>query len=185
MSGAWLADRDHRTIHGPGDVGSIARRWTSAPPGSRPTCRRLCCNDRTWQRLVDAHAVGEHLESFASAFDNGAAFLHAADGLRSRRPRVVEWKGPHRPPGDDVIPADIRVGHVYQVSCKYLSKIPSTPGRLDCSNGSWSATNGQVGSGSPSSLPTNTRSTTTPFAITLAMICPTTSRRSQTGTGPF
>lgn len=105
---------------------------------------------RTWQRLVDAHATGEHLDSFASAFDNGAAFLRAADGLRGRRPRIVEWKGPHRPPGDDVIPADIRVDHVYQISCKYLSKITlnAGPARLferllvgdERSGGDWFAT---------------------------------------------
>jgi hypothetical protein len=32
----------------------------------------------------------------------------SSDGLRGRPPRRVEWKGPHRPPGDDVIPADLR-----------------------------------------------------------------------------
>jgi hypothetical protein len=36
---------------------------------------------------------------------------------------LVEWKGPHRAPGDDVIPADLRIDHVYLVSCKYLSKV--------------------------------------------------------------
>jgi hypothetical protein len=29
---------------------------------------------------------------------------------------------------DDVIPADIRIDHVYQVSCKYLSKVMHNPG---------------------------------------------------------
>jgi hypothetical protein len=36
---------------------------------------------------------------------------------------LVEWKGPHRPPGDDIIPADLRIDHVYLVSCKYLSRV--------------------------------------------------------------
>jgi hypothetical protein len=36
---------------------------------------------------------------------------------------MVEWKGPHRVPGDDVIPADLRIDHVYIVSCKYLSSV--------------------------------------------------------------
>lgn len=81
-----------------------------------------------WQRLVEAFENGEHQEAFATAFANGQAFLAAGDGLRRRSPKLVEWKGPHRPPGDDVIPADIRIDHVYQVSCKYLSKVMHNPG---------------------------------------------------------
>jgi hypothetical protein len=76
-----------------------------------------------WDRLVAAARSGQHSESFRTAFANGAALLAAVDGLRSRRPRLVEWKGPHHPPGDDVVPADLRVDHVYLVSCKYLSKV--------------------------------------------------------------
>ena len=45
------------------------------------------------------------------------------DGLRGRRPAVVEWKGGHRDPGDESVPADLRIDHVYLVSCKYLSKV--------------------------------------------------------------
>lgn len=81
-----------------------------------------------WQRLVAAHSTGDHAASFATAFANGQAFLAAADGLRGRRPRIAEWKGPHRPPGDDVIPADLRIDRVYLVSCKYLSKVLLNPG---------------------------------------------------------
>jgi hypothetical protein len=76
-----------------------------------------------WDRLRRAYDAGDHAESFATAFSNGVALLRAEDGLRWRRPRTVEWKGPHRPPGDDVIPADLRIDHVYLVSCKYLSKV--------------------------------------------------------------
>ena len=54
---------------------------------------------------------------------NGQAFLHARDALRGRPPLVVEWKGPHRSIGDEAVPADLRVDHVYLVSCKYLSDI--------------------------------------------------------------
>ena len=54
---------------------------------------------------------------------NGRAFLNARDGLRGRIPLVVEWKGAHRAPGDEVVPADLRIDHVYLVSCKYLSRI--------------------------------------------------------------
>ena len=76
-----------------------------------------------WGRVVDAWGGGGHERAFTTAFANGRAFLDADDGLRGRPPRTVEWKGPHRPPGDDVIPADLRVDHVYAVSCKYLSRI--------------------------------------------------------------
>jgi hypothetical protein len=51
------------------------------------------------------------------------AMLAARDGLRGRRPAVVEWRGPQRQPGDDPIPADLRVDHVYLISCKYLSRV--------------------------------------------------------------
>ena len=36
---------------------------------------------------------------------------------------MVEWRGPHRSVGDEAVPADLRVDHVYLVSCKYLSRI--------------------------------------------------------------
>jgi hypothetical protein len=54
---------------------------------------------------------------------NGRAFLSARAGLRDRIPLVVEWKGAHRASGDEVVPADLRIDHVYLVSCKYLSRI--------------------------------------------------------------
>jgi hypothetical protein len=54
---------------------------------------------------------------------NGRRFLEARDALRGRVPLVVEWKGAHRAPGDEVVPTDLRVDHVYLVSCKYLSRI--------------------------------------------------------------
>ncbi len=60
---------------------------------------------------------------FTAALMNGRAFLAARDGLRGRVPLLVEWKGAHRAPGDEVVPADLRIDHVYLVSCKYLSRI--------------------------------------------------------------
>jgi hypothetical protein len=57
------------------------------------------------------------------AWRNGQAFLEAADGLRGRPPRFIDWRGGARPSPDAVIPADLRVDHVYLVSCKYLSKV--------------------------------------------------------------
>lgn len=86
----------------------------------------------TWDRLIGLHRAGLHAQTFTNAFSNGHALLVADDGLRNRPPRLVEWNGPHRVPGDDVVPADLRVDHVYLVSCKYLSKITQNcgPARL-------------------------------------------------------
>ena len=76
-----------------------------------------------WERLERLRAGGAYDAEFHAAWANGQAFLTAADGLRGRLPQVVEWKGTGRAPGDEVAPIDLRVDHVYLVSCKYLSKI--------------------------------------------------------------
>jgi hypothetical protein len=76
-----------------------------------------------WERLGELHRAGRHRAEFAAAWSNGRCFLHADDGLRGRAPLVVEWKGPQRPPGADPVPADLRIDHVYLVSCKYNSRI--------------------------------------------------------------
>jgi hypothetical protein len=76
-----------------------------------------------WARLRQLAAEGRYRAEFAAAWANGTCFLHAADGLRGRPPEVVEWKGPQRPPGTEPIPADLRIDHVYLVSCKYNSRI--------------------------------------------------------------
>jgi hypothetical protein len=76
-----------------------------------------------WARLGQLRAGGAYDADFHAAFENGRAFLVAEDGLRERRPRIVEWKGTGRAPGDEVAPIDLRVDHVYLVSCKYLSNI--------------------------------------------------------------
>jgi hypothetical protein len=102
-------------------LGTLAPDLTAAL-GARPV-ELENVTDELWQHLVTAHQVGAHTESFETAFANGVALLNAADGLRGRRPTLVEWKGPHRSPGDDVIPADLRIDHVYLVSCKYLSRV--------------------------------------------------------------
>jgi hypothetical protein len=80
-------------------------------------------DDATWARLVDAHRAGTHRGEVLAAWNNGRALFRAVDGLRGRRPVVVEWKGGHRDPGDESVPADLRIDHVYLVSCKYLSKV--------------------------------------------------------------
>jgi hypothetical protein len=76
-----------------------------------------------WKTLQALHAGGGLRQEFHAAWINGRAFLHAEDALRMRRPATIEWKGATRAPGDEVVPADLRVDHVYLVSCKYLSKI--------------------------------------------------------------
>ncbi len=79
--------------------------------------------DDRWQRLRELERAGRFRAEFAAAWANGRCFLDARDGLRGRPPEVVEWKGPQRPPGVEPIPADLRVDHVYLVSCKYNSRI--------------------------------------------------------------
>jgi hypothetical protein len=79
--------------------------------------------DDRWHRLRELERAGRFRAEFAAAWANGRCFLAARAGLRGRPPEVVEWKGPQRPPGVDPIPADLRVDHVYLVSCKYNSRI--------------------------------------------------------------
>jgi hypothetical protein len=88
--------------------------------------------DEVWERLVELERAGQHRQEFAAAWANGQAFLAAADGLGGRPPRLVEWKGPTQAPGDEVVPADLRVDHVWLVSCKFLSKVlaNAAPARL-------------------------------------------------------
>ena len=85
-----------------------------------------------WERLRALHAAGAHRVEFAAAWANGRAFLLGAEGLRGRPPQLVEWKGPTQAPGDEVVPADLRVDHVWLISCKYLSKVlaNAAPSRL-------------------------------------------------------
>jgi hypothetical protein len=112
-------------------LGTLAPTLVEALAGPVPE-RLHHVSDEVWDRLVDLHRSGEHAAAFAAAFANGQAFLWADDGLRMRPPKLVEWHGPHRPPGDDVVPADLRIDHVFQVSCKYLSRITQNcgPARL-------------------------------------------------------
>jgi hypothetical protein len=89
-------------------------------------------SDEVWEGLARLDREGRHRAEFAGAFANGRAFFVSDDGLRRRPPRRIEWKGPSRAPGDEVVPADLRVDHVYLISCKYLSKVlaNAAPARL-------------------------------------------------------
>jgi hypothetical protein len=89
-------------------------------------------DDAAWGRLVDLERAGQHRQEFHAAWANGQAFLRSPDALRGRPPQLVEWKGPTQAPGDEVVPADLRVDHVWLISCKYLSKVlaNAAPARL-------------------------------------------------------
>lgn len=107
---------------------------TGAPTVAAALATRKVANvgDDVWSRLEQLEREGRHRQEFAAAWANGQAFLRADDGLRGRPPQVVEWKGPSRAPGDEVVPADLRIDHVWLVSCKYLSKVlaNAAPARL-------------------------------------------------------
>jgi hypothetical protein len=87
----------------------------------------LDISEATWQQLDARHASGRFDAEFATAYANGRAFLEAEDALRGRRPRLIEWTGGRRPPGDEVAPVDLRIDHVFLVSCKYLSRNIANP----------------------------------------------------------
>ncbi len=76
-----------------------------------------------WERLERALGDPASQEAFEGAWQNGLAFLRASEALRERRPLLVEWKGPHGVVGDQAIPVDLRIDHVFLVSCKYHSKV--------------------------------------------------------------
>jgi hypothetical protein len=97
--------------------GSIAEALAARPAAMASV------SPEVWSRLSDTHHGGAHQAEFGTAWDNGQAFLRARDGLRGRRPLVVEWKGGHRATADETAPVDLRVDHVFLVSCKYRSQI--------------------------------------------------------------
>lgn len=80
-------------------------------------------SDQQFDRLDRARRSDELRQEFETAWSNGVRFLESPDGLRGRVPDRVEWKGPHRPPGYEQLPADLRVDHVYLISCKYGSNL--------------------------------------------------------------
>jgi hypothetical protein len=90
--------------------------------GARPPVMHSL-SPENWQHLALLRGGGAFDAEFHAAWENGRAFLSAVEGLRGRLPQMVEWKGTGRAPGDEVAPIDLRVDHVYLVSCKYLSDI--------------------------------------------------------------
>ena len=115
------SDRTTVTELGTG-LGMLGMAGIDEAVGSRtPVMHSL--SPEMWERLTRLRSGGAYDAEFHAAWANGQAFLTAGDGLRGRLPQIVEWKGTGRAPGDEVAPVDLRVDHVYLVSCKYLSKI--------------------------------------------------------------
>ncbi len=85
-----------------------------------------------YDRLDAAFGAGRFAREFEVAWRNGVEFARSTEGLRGRPPWSLEWKGSHKPPGYEQIPADLRVDHVYLISCKYGSNIltNSSPANL-------------------------------------------------------
>ncbi|HEX4244409.1 MAG TPA: hypothetical protein VHY77_02490 [Acidimicrobiales bacterium] len=111
-------------------LGTLPLGDLTASLSKRPAEVRI---DRAvWQRLEDIHGSGLLDHEFGLAFANGRALARADDGLRGRSPRIIEWTGGRRPPGDEVAPIDLRIDHVYLISCKYDSDIlaNTSPARL-------------------------------------------------------
>ncbi len=81
--------------------------------------------EATFDRLDAAKASGLHDRDFDNAWSNGVAFARSPLALRGRPPWTLEWKGHHKPASKSIetIPADLRVDHVYLISCKYGSRI--------------------------------------------------------------
>ena len=111
-------DRDHRDRSPASACSAVA---TSADLAADAGARR--------SRGVRRRDVGRRLRRRRSPaglrrrLGQRAAFLESPDGLRGRRAAPVEWKGPHQHAGCDILPVDLRVDHVFLVSCKYLSHI--------------------------------------------------------------
>jgi hypothetical protein len=115
------SDRTTVTELGTG-LGMLGLRDVDAAVRSR-TAVMHSISPEMWEHLAALRSGGAFDTEFHAAWANGQAFLAATDGLRGRLPTVVEWKGTGRAPGDEVAPIDLRVDHVYLVSCKYLSNI--------------------------------------------------------------
>lgn len=103
-------------------LGSLGYGSVGEALEARPA-EMVSVSPETWELLRRAYDGGALDASFEQAWSNGAAFAQASDGLRGRRPIMIEWKGQHRAPGDEVAPIDLRIDHVYLISCKYRSNI--------------------------------------------------------------
>lgn len=106
--------------------------------------------DAVWGRLDEARRGGRRAVDFEGAFNNGVALARAREGLRNRRPIRIEWKGPQRAPAYEFLPVDLRIDHVFLVSCKHDSHVLANTspshlfddlqwGRIEADRGDWFA----------------------------------------------
>ena len=123
------SDRTFVTELATGLACSAMTTWTPWCPGARRCCRQPVPAGlgSSWPICGPDHQYGVE---FVDGFLNGQAFSPPPTHLNGRVPRIIEWTGGRRPPGDEVVPSDLRIDHVYLVSCKYLSGDPpqSEPG---------------------------------------------------------
>src|SRR3954462_4384327 len=96
-------------------LGTLHFPTVSDAIAARPS--ELSISSIVWERIAALRDAGGHDRLFDAAFANGRALLDAPDGLRGRQPELIEWTGGRRPPGDEVAPIDLRIDHVYLVSC--------------------------------------------------------------------
>lgn len=89
---------------------------------------------------------------FAAAFNNGQAFLHSADALHGRLPRIVEWTGGRKAPGDETVPANCPVGPELPDEQDAASQKPMTQQRCFESSLPISATSAPTTHGSRSTM---------------------------------
>jgi hypothetical protein len=105
-------------------LGMLGGESVGGSARSRPDELRI--DGDQWERL-ETLTEGPFAAESLKAFENGKAFLESPDALRGRRPILIEWTGGRRPPGDEVAPIDLRVDHVFLVSCKYVSANIANP----------------------------------------------------------
>jgi len=100
----------------------------TALAGARPAALHI--PEDTWERWRNTPTAG--VAGIECAFENGRAFLAADDGLRGRPPRLIECTGGQRLIPDEPTAIDLRVDHVYLVSCRPPSEgmANTSPGRL-------------------------------------------------------
>lgn len=124
-------------------------------------------DDVVYDQLDEAFASGAYAALFDVAWRNGQKFARAEEGLRGRPPWTVEWKGPHRPPAYEQIPADLRVDHVYLISCKYGSKILQNASPWNLFDRALNERENAATTGLQKWLPSRTRRSTTRCVPTL------------------
>lgn len=115
-------------VTGLGTIPSWTLRDLSVGRGIPTELRGVLETD--WSALRESLRDEQFESDFEAAFESGRYFLSASDGLRGRPPKLIEWKGRHQSPEHDPLPADVRIDHVFALSCKFFSKILLNPSPL-------------------------------------------------------